>query len=278
MKLVRFGTQENEKPGIIDINGNIRDVSSIAPDWTPEWLSDEKLAMLKQLNLDTFPIVDANQRIGTPVAGVRQLVAIGLNYGEHAREAGMELPKEPVVFLKAITSLSGPNDDIVLPLDSVATDWELELGFVIGKTAKNVAQADALDYVAGYCLANDVSERQWQLQRNGQWGKGKSFDTFGPIGPWLVTKDELTDPQNVQFSLKVNDEVMQSANTSDMIFPVAEIVAYVSQFMTLLPGDVVITGTPAGVGGGMKPPKFLKTGDVVILESEVLGQQKQVVV
>ena len=204
MKLVRFGTQENEKPGIIDINGNIRDVSSIAPDWTPEWLSDEKLAMLKQLNLDTFPIVDANQRIGTPVAGVRQLVAIGLNYGEHAREAGMELPKEPVVFLKAITSLSGPNDDIVLPLDSVATDWELELGFVIGKTAKNVAQADALDYVAGYCLANDVSERQWQLQRNGQWGKGKSFDTFGPIGPWLVTKDEIPNPHNLRLWLSLN--------------------------------------------------------------------------
>lgn len=278
MKLVRFGTQGNEKPGIIDTNGHIRDVSSIAPDWNPEWLSDEKLAMLKQLNLDNLPIAEANQRFGTPVVGVRQLVAIGLNYGEHAREAGMELPKEPVVFLKAVTSLSGPNDDILLPPDSVATDWELELGFVIGKTAKNVPQAQALDYVAGYCLANDVSERHWQLQRNGQWGKGKSFDTFGPIGPWLVTKDELTNPQNVQFSLKVNDEVMQSANTSDMIFPVAEIVAYVSQFMTLLPGDVVITGTPAGVGGGMKPPRFLKKGDVVTLESDVLGQQKQVVV
>lgn len=278
MKLVRFGTQGNEKPGIIDANGHIRNVSSIAPDWSPEWLSDEKLAIIKQLNLDTLPIVDVNERLGTPVTGVRQLVAIGLNYGEHAREAGMELPKEPVVFLKAITSLNGPNDDIVLPADSVATDWELELGFVISKTAKNVPQTEALDYVAGYCLANDVSERHWQLHRNGQWGKGKSFDTFGPIGPWLVTRDELIDPQNVQFSLKVNDEVMQSSNTSDMIFPVAEIVAYVSQFMTLLPGDVVITGTPAGVGGGMKPPRFLKKGDVVTLESDVLGKQKQVVV
>lgn len=278
MKLVRFGTQGNEKPGIIDTNGHIRDVSSIVSDWNIEWLSDEKFTILKQLNLEALPIADKKERLGIPVTGVRQLVAIGLNYGEHAREAGMELPKEPVVFLKAITSLSGPNDDIVLPPDSVATDWELELGFVIRKTAKNVPQAEALDYVAGYCLANDVSERHWQLQRNGQWGKGKSFDTFGPIGPWLVTSDELADPQNVKFSLKVNDVVMQSANTSDMIFSVAEIVAYVSQFMTLLPGDVVITGTPAGVGGGMKPPRFLKKGDVVTLDSDVLGQQRQVVV
>ncbi|MBJ9984691.1 fumarylacetoacetate hydrolase family protein [Acinetobacter sp. S40] len=277
MKLVRFGTQGNEKPGIIDGTGCIRDVSTILPDWSPEWLNNEKLTTLQQLDLETFPIVSKDERLGMPVTGVRQFVAIGLNYGEHAREAGMELPNEPVVFLKAITSLSGPYDAVVLPPNSLATDWELELGFVISKTAKNVPQAEALEYVAGYCLANDVSEREWQLKRNGQWGKGKSFDTFGPIGPWLVTSDELTDPQNIQFSLKVNDEVMQSANTSDMIFSVAEIIAYVSQFMTLLPGDVVITGTPAGVGGGMKPPRFLKKGDVVTLESDVLGQQKQVV-
>ncbi|RKG35097.1 FAA hydrolase family protein [Acinetobacter guerrae] len=278
MKLIRFGTQGNEKPGILDNKGIIRDVSSLIPDWSPEWLSNEKLALVKQLDLDIFPIVDTAQRLGTPVTGVRQFIAIGLNYGEHAREAGLELPAEPVVFLKAITSLSGPNDNVVLPPNSTATDWELELGFVMSKIAQNVSEADALDYVAGYCLANDVSERHWQLQRNGQWGKGKSFDTFGPIGPWLVTRDELTDPQNVQFSLKVNDELMQSAHTSDMIFSVAKIIAYVSQFMTLLPGDVVITGTPAGVGGGMKPARFLKKGDVVTLDSNLLGQQKQVIV
>lgn len=278
MKLIRFGTQGNEKPGILDNKGIIRDVSSLILDWSPEWLSNEKLALVKQLDLDIFPIVDTAQRLGTPVTGVRQFVAIGLNYGEHAREAGLELPTEPVVFLKAITSLSGPNDNVVLPPNSTATDWELELGFVMSKIAQNVSEADALDYVAGYCLANDVSERHWQLQRNGQWGKGKSFDTFGPIGPWLVTRDELTDPQNVQFSLKVNDELMQSAHTSDMIFSVAKIIAYVSQFMTLLPGDVVITGTPAGVGGGMKPARFLKKGDVVTLDSNLLGQQKQVIV
>lgn len=278
MKLVRFGAKGQEKPGIIDVQGHIRDVSSIIPDWNPEWLAPEKLSLINQLLLDIFPIIDSTERLGTPVTGVRQFVAIGLNYREHAKESGLDLPTEPVVFQKAITSLSGPFDDIELPPNSVATDWELELGFVLSKTAKNVPQSEALDYVAGYCLANDVSERDWQLKRNGQWGKGKSFETFGPIGPWLVTQDELTNPQSVQFSLKVNDEVMQSANTSDMIFAVAEVLSYLSQFMTLLPGDVVITGTPAGVGGGMKPPRYLKKGDVVTIESDVLGQQKQVVV
>ena len=278
MKLVRFGAKGQEKPGIIDAQGHIRDVSSIIPDWNPEWLTPEKLSLINQLSLDIFPIVDSTERLGTPVTGVRQFVAIGLNYREHAKESGLDLPTEPVVFQKAITSLSGPFDDIELPPNSVATDWELELGFVLSKTAKNVPQSEALDYVAGYCLANDVSERDWQLKRNGQWSKGKSFETFGPIGPWLVTQDEWTDPQSVQFSLKVNDEVMQSANTSDMIFSVAEVLSYLSQFMTLLPGDVVITGTPAGVGGGMKPPRYLKKGDVVTIESDVLGQQKQVVV
>ena len=278
MKLVRFGAKGQEKPGIIDVQGHIRDVSSIIPDWNPEWLAPEKLSLINQLLLDIFPIIDSTERLGTPVTGVRQFVAIGLNYREHAKESGLDLPTEPVVFQKAITSLSGPFDDIELPPNSVATDWELELGFVLSKTAKNVPQSEALDYVAGYCLANDVSERDWQLKRNGQWGKGKSFETFDPIGPWLVTQDELTNPQSVQFSLKVNDEVMQSANTSDMIFSVAEVLSYLSQFMTLLPGDVVITGTPAGVGGGMKPPRYLKKGDVVTIESDVLGQQKQVVV
>ncbi|MCU4483223.1 fumarylacetoacetate hydrolase family protein [Acinetobacter ursingii] len=278
MKLVRFGAKGQEKPGIIDAQGHIHDVSSIIPDWNPEWLAPEKLSLINQLSLDIFPIVDSTERLGTPVTGVRQFVAIGLNYREHAKESGLDLPTEPVVFQKAITSLSGPFDDIELPPNSVATDWELELGFVLSKTAKNVPQSEALDYVAGYCLANDVSERDWQLKRNGQWGKGKSFETFGPIGPWLVTQDELTNPQSIQFSLRVNDEVMQSANTSDMIFSVAEVLSYLSQFMTLLPGDVVITGTPAGVGGGMKPPRYLKKGDVVTIESDVLGQQKQVVV
>ena len=275
MKLLRHGAVGAEKPGALDAQGQARDLSLLVPDFTPDWLSPAKLKALAAIDLQRMPLVPAGTRLGTPVAGSRQFVAIGLNYRKHAQEAGMEIPAEPVVFTKAITSLAGPDDTVVLPRDSVAGDWEIELGFVMGSTARNVSEADALSYVAGYCLANDVSERDWQIKRNGQWGKGKSFDGFGPIGPWLVTTDELPDPQSIPIELAVNGQVRQSSNTADMIFPVAKIVSYLSEFMTLLPGDVVITGTPAGVGLGMKPPTFLKRGDVMTLSAGPLGTQRQ---
>lgn len=279
MKLLRYGAAGAEKVGALDAQGNIRDLSLLIPgDLTPDWLSPERLQALTAINLEKLPLVDKNVRLGVPVAGTRQFMAIGLNYRAHAAESGLDIPKEPVIFSKALTSLSGPNDNILLPDDSTATDWEIELGFVIGTKAQKVSEKDALKYIAGYCLANDVSERDWQIKRNGQWSKGKSFDTFGPIGPWLVTTDELTDPQKLEMELKVNGEVRQHSNTADMIFPVATIVSYLSQFMTLLPGDVVITGTPAGVGLGMKPQQFLKKGDVVTLRIDQLGTQTQKVV
>ena len=278
MKLLRHGAVGAEKPGALDAQGQARDLSLLVPDFTPDWLSPGKLKALAAIDLQRMPLVPAGTRLGTPVAGARQFVAIGLNYRKHAQEAGMEIPAEPVVFTKAITSLAGPDDAVALPKDSVAGDWEIELGFVMGSTARNVSEEDALSYVAGYCLANDVSERDWQIKRNGQWGKGKSFDGFGPIGPWLVTTDELPDPQSIPIELAVNGQVRQSSNTADMIFPVAKIVSYLSEFMTLLPGDVVITGTPAGVGLGMKPPTFLKRGDVMTLSGGPLGSQRQQVV
>lgn len=278
MKLLRVGAAGAEKPAALDSQGNIRDLSALVPDLTPDWLAPEKLAALAAVDLAQLPVVDAGVRIGVPVAGIRQFVAIGLNYRKHAEESGLPLPAEPIVFTKAITSLSGPNDDIVLPEGSEQTDWEIELGIVIGTTARSVTPADALIHVAGYCLANDVSERHWQIHRNGQWGKGKSFDSFGPIGPWLATTAEVPDPQVLAMELSVNGAVKQSSNTSDMIFPVAEIVSYLSQFMTLLPGDVIVTGTPAGVGLGMTPQQFLKKGDVVTLHIDQLGTQTQHVV
>lgn len=275
MKLLRYGPQGKELPGAIDADGNIRDLSLLVGDFSPEWMAPEKLKALAAVDLKKMPLVPAGVRIGAPVTGTRQFVAIGLNYRKHAEESGHEIPKEPVVFTKATTCISGPNDEVQLPESSVSTDWEIELGFVIAKTASKVSVADALGYVAGYCLANDVSERDWQIKRNGQWGKGKSFPTFGPIGPWLVTSDELPDPQTIPLELKVNGEVKQSSNTSDMIFSVAEVLSYLSQFMTLLPGDLVITGTPAGVGLGMKPPQFVKSGDLMELSAGVLGTQTQ---
>ena len=279
MKLLRHGPAGMEKPGALDANGQMRDLSLLIADFTPEWMSPEKLQALTAIDLTRMPLVPEGTRLGAPVAGVRQFVAIGLNYRKHAAESGLEVPKEPVVFTKALTSIAGPNDDVELPQGSEAGDWEIELGFVIGKLARKVAMADALSHVAGYCLANDVSERDWQIKRNGQWGKGKSFDGFGPIGPWLVTTDELPDPQSIALELAVNGEVKQRSNTADMIFPVAEIVSYLSQFMTLLPGDVVITGTPEGVGLGMKPaPQFLRRGDVMTLNAGPLGTQRQQVV
>jgi 2-keto-4-pentenoate hydratase/2-oxohepta-3-ene-1,7-dioic acid hydratase in catechol pathway len=279
MKLLRHGPAGAEKPGALDADGQARDLSLLVADFTPEWMAPEKLAALAAIDLARLPLVAPGTRLGAPVAGVRQFVAIGLNYRQHAEESGLEIPKEPVVFMKALTSIAGPDDDVALPEGSEAGDWEIELGFVIGTQAKNVPLADALSHVAGYCLANDVSERDWQIKRNGQWGKGKSFDGFGPLGPWLVTRDELPDPQNIPLELSVNGEVRQRSSTADMIFPVAEIVSYLSRFMTLLPGDVVITGTPQGVGLGMKPvPQFLRRGDVMTLRAGPLGTQRQRVV
>jgi 2,4-diketo-3-deoxy-L-fuconate hydrolase len=278
MKLLRHGPVGNEKPGALDVNGVPRDLSLLVPDFTPEWLAPDKLRALAAIDLRRMPTVPVGERLGAPVSGIRQFVAIGLNYRKHAEEAGLEIPQEPVVFSKALTSIAGPNDDVTLPKGSEAGDWEIELAFAVGTQAKSVSVEQALSHVAGYCLANDVSERDWQIKRNGQWGKGKSFDGFGPLGPWLVTRDELPDPQNIPLELAVNGEVRQRSNTSDMIFPVAKILSYLSEFMTLLPGDVVITGTPAGVGLGMKPPQFLRRGDVMSLSAGPLGTQRQLVV
>ncbi|HSV79701.1 MAG TPA: fumarylacetoacetate hydrolase family protein [Ramlibacter sp.] len=279
MKLLRHGPLGQEKPGALDADGQPRDLSLLVPDFTPEWLAPEKLRALAAIDLKRMPLVPPGARLGVPVAGTRQFVCIGLNYRKHAQEAGQEIPKDPVVFTKALTSLAGANDDVALPPGSEATDWEVELGLVIGTMARNVPVDRALSHVAGYCLANDVSERDWQIKRGGQWGKGKSFDGFGPVGPWLVTADEIPDPQAIPLELKVNEQVRQRSNTADMIFPVAQIIAHLSQFMTLLPGDVVITGTPEGVGLGIKPtPVFLRRGDVMTLSAGPLGTQRQRVV
>lgn len=279
MKLLRHGLPGQEKPGALDSTGKARDLSLLIPDFTPEWLAPEKLNALAAIDLERMPLVPAGTRLGAPVAGIRQFVAIGLNYRKHAQEAGMEIPKEPVVFNKALTSIAGPNDDVTLPPGSEAGDWEIELAFVIGTVARQVTVGEALSHVAGYCLANDVSERDWQIKRGGQWGKGKSFDGFGPLGPWLVTTDEVPDPQAIPLELRVNGEVRQRSNTADMIFSIAQVVSHLSQFMTLLPGDVVITGTPEGVGLGMKPtPVFLRRGDVMTLDAGPLGTQTQRVV
>ncbi len=275
MKLFRHGAPGHEKAGALDAEGRMRDLSLLVPDLTPEWLSPERLKAIAAIDLGRMPRVPDGTRIGIPVAGARQFVAIGLNYRKHAMEAGLDIPPEPVVFTKAITSLAGPDDDVILPEGSVQGDWEVELGVIIGSLAQQVSVERALDHVAGYVLANDVSERDWQIKRGGQWGKGKSFDGFGPVGPWLVTTDELPDPQAIALELAVNGETRQRSSTADMIFGVAEIVSYLSRFMTLLPGDVVITGTPEGVGLGMKPPTFLKRGDVMTLSGGPLGTQRQ---
>ena len=277
MKLLRYGPIGKEKPGALDAQGHIRDLSSVLPDLTPDWLTPKQLAVLSAIDLTTMPIVDAGVRMGVPVAGIRQFIAIGLNYKKHAEEAGLGMPEEPVVFSKAITCLSGPNDGIQLPKDSQATDWEVELGFVMGAVTHQVSEADALNYVAGYCLANDVSERDWQIKRGPTWFKGKSFPTFGPLGPWLLTADDVPNPQNIALTLSVNGVERQNSNTADMIFSVKQIIAYLSQIMILLPGDVVLTGTPSGVALGMKPPQYLKVGDVVTLSADGLGSQTQLV-
>ena len=278
MKLVRYGNPGKEKPGLIDSNGQLRDLSAVVKDISPDQLGDGALAKLAKLKADKLPLVRGKPRYGCPVAGVRKFIAIGLNYADHAAESGMPIPQEPVVFTKAVTCIQGPNDPVMLPKNSVKSDWEVELGVVIGTRARYVSQKDALSFVAGYCTINDVSEREWQLERGLTWDKGKGFDTFGPIGPWLVTRDEVPNPQKLAMWLDLNGNRVQTGNTKTMIFNVARLVSYVSQLNTLEPGDIITTGTPPGVGMGMKPPMFLKKGDVMTLGIEGLGEQRQEVV
>jgi len=283
MKLVRYGQSGKEKPGLIDADGKLRDLSGVIADVTPEHLSDKALAKLAKLKADKLPLVKGKKRFGPPIARTGKFIAIGLNYADHAAESNMPIPKEPIVFMKSTTCIQGPDDDVMLPKGSKKTDWEVELGIVIGTRARYVSQKDAFNYVAGYCTVNDVSEREYQLERGGTWDKGKGCDTFGPIGPWLVTRDEVPNPQNLSMWLDVNGQRMQNGSTKTMIFGVAKLVSYVSQFMTLEPGDIITTGTPPGVGMGIKKdgkpaPVFLKRGDVMTLGIEGLGEQTQKVV
>jgi 2,4-didehydro-3-deoxy-L-rhamnonate hydrolase len=278
MKLCRYGKPGYEKPGVIDGEGRLRDLSKVIDNIGPNEISPRQLKTLSRLKADTLPLVNSSPRLGVPYVGIGKFVAIGLNYSDHAKEAGMPIPSEPIVFMKATTCISGPSDDVIQPRGSTKLDWEIELGVVIGTTAKYVSEAEALSHVAGYCIVNDVSERSFQMATS-QWDKGKGFDTAGPIGPWLVTTDEVPDPQNLDMALDVNGQRMQTGNTRTMIFGVAKIISHVSQYMTLLPGDIIATGTPPGVGLGIKPtPVFLKPGDVMTLSIQRLGAQKQRVV
>lgn len=275
MKIVRFGAIGQERPGLVDSAGVIRDASTVIADWTSAHLAPSELSRLAKLDLNRLPAVGASVRLGVPVKGVGKFIAIGLNFTDHAIEAQRPIPTEPVVFMKTISSLTGPNDPVMLPKGSTKTDWEVELGVVIGSTARYVEKADALNCVAGYVLVDDVSEREYQNERGGTWDKGKGCDTFGPVGPWLVTADEITDPQAIDLWLEVNSIRHQNGNSRNMIFTVAELVSYVSAFMTLEPGDILTTGTPAGVGLGIKPnPIYLKAGDVMRLGSSKLGTQE----
>ncbi|WP_417695150.1 fumarylacetoacetate hydrolase family protein [Roseibium sp.] len=278
MKFLRFGAMGQEKPGALDAEGTIRDLSSIVSDFTPETISKEALSAIAAMDLSGFPTVAPDVRIGACVGGARNFYAVGLNYARHAKETGNPEPAQPVLFSKSTSSICGPNDPIILPKGSEKTDWEVELGVIIGAACEHVSEDTALDHVAGYCVINDVSERAYQIERGGQWIKGKSSRNFGPIGPWLVTADEVGDPQNLGLCLSVNGESFQNSSTSDMIFPVAKIISYMSQFMRLMPGDVIATGTPEGVGLGLTPPKFLRDGDVVELTVAGLGSQRQTVV
>lgn len=275
MKLVRYGVEGKEKPGLIDSEGRLRDLSGSVAEIDRATLSPSGLAALKKLAISSLPLVAGSPRLGVPLTCISKLVCVGLNYRDHAEEAGMAIPAEPILFMKATTCITGPTDPVIMPKGSVKTDWETELGIVIGSIARDVPMERALDYVAGYVAVNDISEREFQLERGGQWDKGKGCDTFGPIGPYLVTKDEIPDPQNLNMWLEVNGQRMQTGNTRTMIFGCAEIVSYISRFMTLLPGDVIATGTPPGVGLGMKPPHYLKAGDVMRLSIEGLGVQEQ---
>jgi 2-keto-4-pentenoate hydratase/2-oxohepta-3-ene-1,7-dioic acid hydratase in catechol pathway len=278
VKLVRYGNPGKEKPGLIDAQGQLRDLSAVVKDITPDQLGDAALAKLAKLKVDKLPLVKGKPRYGNPVTGTPKFIAIGLNYADHAAESGLPIPAEPVVFMKATSCIQGPNDPVMLPKGSKKTDWEVELGVIIGTRARYVAQKDALKHVAGYCTINDVSEREFQIERGGTWDKGKGCDTFGPIGPWLVTRDEVPNPQKLSMWLDLNGKRVQTGSTKTMIFSVAKIVSYLSQFMTLEPGDIITTGTPPGVGLGMKPPLYLKKGDVMTLGIEGLGEQRQEVV
>jgi 2,4-diketo-3-deoxy-L-fuconate hydrolase len=278
MKLVRYGRPGKEKPGLIDGDGKLRDLSKKIADITPDTLSPKGMAKLAKINAKRLPLVKGRPRFGVPWNTPGKLICIGLNYVDHAKETGNPIPKEPIVFLKANSSLNGPNDTVMMPKGSKKSDWEVELGVVIGTRADNVSQKDALNHVAGYTICNDVSEREWQIEHGPTWTKGKSFDTFCPIGPWLVSADEVDNPQRLDMWLDVNGERCQTGNTKTMIFGVAKLVSYLSKFMPLNPGDVISTGTPPGVGSGFKPPKFLKKGDVITLGIDSLGQQKQNVI
>lgn len=279
MKLIRFGAFENEKPGVLTTEGKRLDVSAFGEDYDEKFFATNGLERLEEwLKSNACPEVSENERLGSCVARPSKIICIGLNYAKHAAESGMDVPKEPVVFFKATTALCGPNDDVIIPRNSVKTDWEVELAVVIGKKASYITEESAMDYVAGYALHNDYSEREFQLERGGQWVKGKSNDTFAPLGPFMATKDEVADPHNLNLWLELNGKKIQDSNTNDLIFNIPQVVSYLSNFMTLLPGDVISTGTPAGVGLGFKPPMYLKAGDVVELGIEGLGVQKQTAV
>ena len=278
MKLLRYGPSGSEKPGMLDRQGNIRDLSAIIARIDSQTLAPKELARLRKIKPETLPLVKGNPRLGVPFVGISKFVGVGLNYSDHAAESNMPIPKEPILFMKATTCLCGPNEDIVQPRGSTKLDWEVELGIVIGAKAQYVSEDKAFDHVAGYCVINDVSERDFQLERGSQWDRGKGCDTFGPVGPWLVTTDEIADPQSLALWLAVNGESRQRGSTKTMIFGCATLVSYISQFMTLLPGDIITTGTPPGVGLGMKPPQFLEPGDVVTLGIAGLGEQRQRVV
>ena len=278
MKLLRCGSLNKEKPAVLDKNGKIRDISSHINDLNPKNISFTNLEKLKKINLESLPEIPSSERIGSCIANPGKFVAIGLNYSDHAAETGAKIPTEPIVFMKATSCIVGPNDDVVIPKNSKKTDWEVEIAFVVGKETKYIKEEDAQDHIFGYCLVNDVSEREFQIEKLGQWVKGKSADTFGPIGPYLVTKDEIPDVQNLNLSLDVNGKRMQTGNTNNMIFNINYILSYLSNFMSLQAGDIVTTGTPPGVGMGMKPQLFLKSGDVMKLTVDHLGEQKQTVV
>ncbi|PCD75900.1 fumarylacetoacetate hydrolase family protein [Pseudothioclava arenosa] len=278
MKLVRFGQPGAERPGILASDGTLRDLSGLVPDIGGAVLSDQGLAMLRALDPLVLPQVPEGARLGPPVAGVGKFICIGLNYADHAAESGMEVPPEPVIFMKATSAICGPDDPVLIPPGSEKTDWEVELAFVIGKRARHVPEERAMEHVAGYMIANDVSERSFQIEHAGQWTKGKSYDHFGPVGPWLVTRDAVADPQDLAMRCTVSGQVMQQGSTRTMVYGVGFLVSYLSRFMTLEPGDIVSTGTPPGVGMGMKPPRYLRAGDVLELEVEGLGRQRQEVV
>jgi 2,4-diketo-3-deoxy-L-fuconate hydrolase len=278
MKLLRYGEPGKEKPGLVDTDGQLRDLSGVIDDLSGAALGNASLRRLAAIDPNSLPLVKGQPRYGAPVAGIGKMICVGMNYADHAAETGALVPEQPVLFMKATTAIGGPNDTVVIPRDSVKTDWEVELGVIIGEVTRDVAVGQAMEHVAGYAVINDLSERAFQLEHGGQWVKGKSCDTFGPIGPWLVTRDEVADPQALSLWLEVNGHRYQDGNTRTMVFGVAALVSYISRYMTLMPGDIISTGTPAGVGLGLKPPTYLKPGDVIELGIEGLGRQRQDVV